>query len=48
MTGSELVISICDDENAPIFDVSHYGIVGDVFTILPELISDIKAMKGIE
>lgn len=48
MTASELVISICDDENASIFDVSHYGIVGDVFTILPKLISDIKIMKGIE
>lgn len=48
MTGSELVFSVCDDEHAPIFDVSHYGIVGDVFEILPKLISEIKQMKGIE
>ena len=42
MTSSELVFSICDDENAPIFDVSHYGMVGDVFAILPKLIAEIK------
>lgn len=48
MTGSELVFSICDDENAPIFDVSHYGMVGDVFEILPKLIAEIKQLRGIE
>ncbi|HPT89264.1 MAG: electron transfer flavoprotein subunit alpha [Acholeplasmataceae bacterium] len=47
MTSSELVFSICDDENAPIFDVSHYGMVGDVFAILPKLIAEIKKMRGI-
>ncbi|MCK9470458.1 MAG: electron transfer flavoprotein subunit alpha/FixB family protein [Bacilli bacterium] len=47
MTGSEVVFSICDDKNAPIFDVSHYGLVGDVFEILPKLIEDIKSLKGL-
>jgi len=47
MTGSELVFSINTDKKAPIFDVSHYGLVGDVFEILPKLIEDIKVLKGL-
>lgn len=47
MKGSEVVFSICNDKNAPIFDVSHYGLVGDVFEILPKLIKDIKSLKGL-
>lgn len=47
MTGSEVVFSICNDKNAPIFDVAHYGLVGDVFEILPKLIEEIKASKGL-
>lgn len=47
MTGSEVVFSICDDKNAPIFDAAHYGIIGDVFEIVPKLIEQIKEMKGL-
>jgi len=47
MSGSEVVFSICNDKNAAIFDVSHYGLVGDVFEILPKLIESIKSEKGL-
>ncbi len=47
MSGSQVVFSINQDEKANIFDVSHYAIVGDVFIIVPELIKQIKAMKGL-
>lgn len=47
MTGSEVVFSINTDPEAPIFDFSHYAIVGDVFEILPKLIQDIKNEKGV-
>jgi len=46
MRGSEVVFSINSDANASIFDVAHYGIVGDVFAILPILIKQIKQLKG--
>lgn len=47
MTGSELIISVNDNPNASIFDVSHYGIVGDVFKVLPQLINNVKQGKGL-
>lgn len=47
MTGSELIISVNDNPNASIFDVSHYGIVGDVFKVLPQLIENVKNGKGL-
>lgn len=47
MTGSEIVFSINEDPDAPIFDFSHYAVVGDLFEILPRLIQDIKKEKGV-
>ena len=38
MTESGKILSINIDPNAPIFRVSHYGIVGDVAEVLPRLI----------
>jgi len=38
MEGSDYIIAINNDENAPIFEIADCGIVGDVFEILPEYI----------
>jgi electron transfer flavoprotein alpha subunit len=42
MNGSEQIITINSDPHASIFDISHYGIVGDIFKIVPKLIEQIK------
>lgn len=42
MSGSSLVVSVNQNPSASIFDVSHYGIVGDLYKVVPELIAKIK------
>jgi len=42
MKTSECIVAVNSDKNAPIFDVAHYGIVGDVNEILPRLIAKVK------
>ena len=46
MTGSDIIIAINKDANAPIFQNAQYGIVGDANVIIPKLIAKIKAFKG--
>ena len=45
MKASDCIVAINTDKNAPIFDVAHYQIVGDVNEIVPQLIEKIKEAK---
>lgn len=48
MKDSQLIISVNKDPNAPIFNISHYGVVDDLFKIVPALINKIKEVKKIK
>ena len=45
MQDSELIIAVNTNEAAPIFEVADYGIVGNVFDVVPKMIEEIKAQK---
>ena len=42
MQNSEIIVAINKDRNAPIFNVAHYGIIGEIDEIVPLLIEELK------
>jgi len=47
MKSSDCIIAVNSDPNAQIFDVANYGIVADIYELVPELIERIKAERNV-
>ena len=44
--GAKKIVAICDDPEARIFEMADFGVVGDLFTVVPDALSRIKPLDA--
>ena len=44
--GAGTVVAICDDSEAPIFEMADFGVVGDVTEVVPQLVEELARLRG--
>ena len=47
MESSECIVAVNSDPSAPIFNLAHYCVVGDVGEVLPQLLTKVKEAKNV-
>lgn len=47
MRGSDVIVAVNSDSTAPIFDIAHYGFVGDAHEIVPKLIEKVEGRRNV-
>ena len=45
MSSSDIIVAVNKDPEAPIFEIADFGIVGDIFQVLPEIIEEVKRIQ---
>ena len=44
--GAGTVVAVCDDSEAPIFEMADFGVVGDVVEVVPQLVDELKRLRA--
>ena len=44
--GAGTIVAVCDDSEAPIFEMADFGVVGDVTEVVPQLVAELADLRG--